>query len=163
MFIQPQKDNLNLENSVLEPTQSITFLGFQIDSISMKLLVPKEKKKSVIKEIRNFLKLDCCSPRKLAGLKGKLVSLQSSHSDFTLVEQTSFTLSVSLSPKEVGINHSSRCQVRDFTLFNSSKPMEWKGNQSISELRLCSLLQNQVQVPLSRKETRQSKLGHSSC
>ncbi|KAM9975615.1 hypothetical protein ACTFIW_005488 [Dictyostelium discoideum] len=59
---------LNLEKSVLEPTQSITFLGLQIDSVSMKLLVPKEKKKSVIEEIRNFLKLDCCSPRKLAGL-----------------------------------------------------------------------------------------------
>ncbi|KAM9985671.1 hypothetical protein ACTFIZ_012368 [Dictyostelium cf. discoideum] len=37
---------LNLEKSVLEPTQSITFLGLQIDSLSMKLLVPKEKKKS---------------------------------------------------------------------------------------------------------------------
>ncbi|EAL73789.1 hypothetical protein DDB_G0267304 [Dictyostelium discoideum AX4] len=67
---------LNLEKSVLELTQSITFLGLQIGSISMKLLVPKEKKKSVIKEIRNFLKLDCCSPRKLAGLKGKLVALK---------------------------------------------------------------------------------------
>ncbi|KAM9967310.1 hypothetical protein ACTFIR_007550 [Dictyostelium discoideum] len=29
---------LNLEKSVLEPTQSITFLGLQIDSVSMKLL-----------------------------------------------------------------------------------------------------------------------------
>ncbi|KAM9985662.1 hypothetical protein ACTFIZ_012349 [Dictyostelium cf. discoideum] len=45
---------LNLEKSVLEPTQSITFLRLQIDSLSMKLLVPKEKKKSVIKEIRNL-------------------------------------------------------------------------------------------------------------
>ncbi|KAM9954862.1 hypothetical protein ACTFIW_000965 [Dictyostelium discoideum] len=67
---------LNLEKSVVEPTQSITFLGLQIDSVSMKLLVPKEKKKSVIKDIRNFLKLDCCSPRKLAGLKGKLIALK---------------------------------------------------------------------------------------
>ncbi|KAM9962854.1 hypothetical protein ACTFIR_005771 [Dictyostelium discoideum] len=67
---------LNLENNVLEPTQSITFLGLQIDSVSMKLLVLKEKKKSVIKEKRNFLKLDCCSPRKLAGLKGKLIALK---------------------------------------------------------------------------------------
>ncbi|KAM9997147.1 hypothetical protein ACTFIZ_007941 [Dictyostelium cf. discoideum] len=30
---------LNLEKNVLEPTQSITFLGLQIDSLSMKLLV----------------------------------------------------------------------------------------------------------------------------
>ncbi|KAM9972551.1 hypothetical protein ACTFIR_011918 [Dictyostelium discoideum] len=75
---------LNLEKSVLEPTQSITFLGLQIDSVSMKLLVPKEKKKSVIKEIRNFLKLDCCSPRKLAGLKGKLIALKDSVIPFRL-------------------------------------------------------------------------------
>ncbi|KAM9975482.1 hypothetical protein ACTFIW_012066 [Dictyostelium discoideum] len=75
---------LNQEKSVLEPTQSITFLGLQIDSVSMKLLVPKEKKKSVIKEIRNFLKLDCCSPRKLAGLKGKLIALKDAVIPFRL-------------------------------------------------------------------------------
>ncbi|KAM9994364.1 hypothetical protein ACTFIZ_007597 [Dictyostelium cf. discoideum] len=75
---------LNLEKSFLEPTQSITFLGLQIDSLSMKLLVPKEKKKSVIKEIRNFLKLDCCSPRKLAGLKGKLIALKDAIIPFRL-------------------------------------------------------------------------------
>ncbi|KAM9954289.1 hypothetical protein ACTFIW_003830 [Dictyostelium discoideum] len=72
------------QKSVLEPTQSITFLGLQIDSVSMKLLVPKEKKKSVIKEIRNFLKLDCCSPRKLAGLKGKLIALKDAVIPFRL-------------------------------------------------------------------------------
>ncbi|KAM9974294.1 hypothetical protein ACTFIR_012815 [Dictyostelium discoideum] len=75
---------LNLEKSVLEPTQSITFLGLQIDSVSMKLLVPKEKKRSIIKEIRNFLKLDCCSPRKLAGLKGKLIALKDAVIPFRL-------------------------------------------------------------------------------
>ncbi|KAM9974314.1 hypothetical protein ACTFIR_012835 [Dictyostelium discoideum] len=118
---------LNLEKSVLEPTQSITFLGLQIDSVSMKLLVPKEKKKSIIKEIRNFLKLDCCSPRKLAGLKGKLIALkdvQTLHSPNKQVP-----LSVSHSRQwRLGciIPHSSRGQVRDFTLVNSPKPMEWK-------------------------------------
>ncbi|KAN0022944.1 hypothetical protein ACTFIU_009027 [Dictyostelium citrinum] len=75
---------LNLEKSVLEPTQSITFLGLQIDSVSMQLLVPKEKKKSVIKEIRNFLKLDSCTPRKLAGLKGKLIALKDAVIPFRL-------------------------------------------------------------------------------
>ncbi|KAN0045076.1 hypothetical protein ACTA71_006604 [Dictyostelium dimigraforme] len=75
---------LNLEKSILEPTQSITFLGLEIDSLSMKLLVPKEKKKSVIKEIRNFLKLDQCSPRKLAGLKGKLIALKDAIIPFRL-------------------------------------------------------------------------------
>ncbi|KAM9955066.1 hypothetical protein ACTFIW_008730 [Dictyostelium discoideum] len=75
---------LNLEKSVLRPTQSIRFLGFKIDSVSMKLLVPKEKNKSVIKEIRNFLKLDCCSPRKLAGLKGKIIALKDAVIPFRL-------------------------------------------------------------------------------
>ncbi|KAM9974167.1 hypothetical protein ACTFIR_003883 [Dictyostelium discoideum] len=45
----------------------------------MKLLVPKEKKKSVIKEIRNFLKLDCCSSRKLAEFKGNPSKSEISH------------------------------------------------------------------------------------
>ncbi|KAN0040727.1 hypothetical protein ACTA71_009065 [Dictyostelium dimigraforme] len=75
---------LNPEKSILEPTQSITFLGLEIDSLSMKLLVPKEKKKSVIKEIRNFLKLDQCSPPKLAGLKGKLIALKDAIIPFRL-------------------------------------------------------------------------------
>ncbi|KAN0037798.1 hypothetical protein ACTFIV_003153 [Dictyostelium citrinum] len=74
---------LNLEKNVLEPTQSITFLGLQIDSISMQLLVPKEKK-SVIKEIRNFLKLGSCTPRKLAGLNGKLIALKDAVIPFRL-------------------------------------------------------------------------------
>ncbi|KAM9955051.1 hypothetical protein ACTFIW_008715 [Dictyostelium discoideum] len=69
---------LNLEKSVLEPTQSITFLVLQIDSVSMKLLVPKEKKKSVIKEIRNFLKLDCCSPRSKLTTRWTFVPSQTS-------------------------------------------------------------------------------------
>ncbi|KAN0018540.1 hypothetical protein ACTFIU_011158 [Dictyostelium citrinum] len=77
---------LNLEKSVLEPTQSITFLWLQIDSVSMQLLVPKEKKKSVIKEIRNFLKLDSCTPRKLAGLKGKLIALEDAVIPFRFVQ-----------------------------------------------------------------------------
>ncbi|KAM9955137.1 hypothetical protein ACTFIW_008801 [Dictyostelium discoideum] len=75
---------LNLEKSVLEPTQSITFLRLRIDLVSIKLLIPKEKNKSVIKEIRNFLKLDCCSPRKLAGLKGKLIALKNAVIPFRL-------------------------------------------------------------------------------
>ncbi|KAM9994450.1 hypothetical protein ACTFIZ_012917 [Dictyostelium cf. discoideum] len=36
------------------------------------------------------------------------------------------------------VPHSARGQVRDFSLVNSSKPMEWKRNKSISKLRLYS-------------------------
>ncbi|KAN0001093.1 hypothetical protein ACTFIZ_002299 [Dictyostelium cf. discoideum] len=57
---------LNLEKTVLEKTQSITFLRLQINSLSMKLL------------------LDCCSPRKLAGLKGKLIVLKDAVIPFRL-------------------------------------------------------------------------------
>ncbi|KAM9954294.1 hypothetical protein ACTFIW_003835 [Dictyostelium discoideum] len=64
MFIQPQKDN-----------------GFTCQT---SFQVPKENKKSVIKEIRNFLKLDCCSPRNLAGLKGKLIALKDAVIPFRL-------------------------------------------------------------------------------
>ncbi|KAM9974268.1 hypothetical protein ACTFIR_012789 [Dictyostelium discoideum] len=138
MFIQPQKDNgftsqtrfqVKSGKNVLEPTQSITFLGLQIDSVSMKLLVPKEKKKSIKKEIRNFLKLDCCSPRKLAGLKGKLIALKDAVIPFRLYTHVK----------------------RDFTLVNSLKPMEWKGNQSISKLRLCSHWKGNGSVRISHE------------
>ncbi|KAN0030092.1 hypothetical protein ACTFIV_011315 [Dictyostelium citrinum] len=108
---------LNLEKSVLEPTQSITFLGLQIDSISMQLLVPKEKKKSVIKEIRNFLKLDSCTPRKQVPLSVPI------------------TLKLRLGSI---IRHPSRCQVRDLKLVNSLNSMEWKRDKSFSKLPLCS-------------------------
>ncbi|KAM9994433.1 hypothetical protein ACTFIZ_012879 [Dictyostelium cf. discoideum] len=78
MFLQPQKDNgttcqtwfkLNLEKSVLQPTQSITFLGLQIDSLSMKLLVPKEEKcnqrnKKLFKARLLLPKKTCCFKRK---------------------------------------------------------------------------------------------------
>ncbi|KAN0045069.1 hypothetical protein ACTA71_006597 [Dictyostelium dimigraforme] len=85
MFNQPQEDNgPSSKTRILEPTQSITFPGLEIDSLSMKLLVPKEKKNSVIKGIRNFLKLDQCSPRKLAGLKGKLIALKDAIIPFKL-------------------------------------------------------------------------------
>ncbi|KAM9957063.1 hypothetical protein ACTFIR_003800 [Dictyostelium discoideum] len=79
MFIQPQKDNgLTCQTRFQvksgkegSRTNSIYyFLGLQIDSVSMKLLVPKEKKKSVIKL--------------LAGLKGKLIALKDAVIPFRL-------------------------------------------------------------------------------
>ncbi|KAM9974012.1 hypothetical protein ACTFIR_009354 [Dictyostelium discoideum] len=76
---------LNLKNSVLQPTQSIECLGLKIDSVLMKLLDPQRKKKSFIKEIRNFLKLDCCSQRKFSGLKGKLIALKDAVIPFGLL------------------------------------------------------------------------------
>ncbi|KAM9975456.1 hypothetical protein ACTFIW_013337 [Dictyostelium discoideum] len=112
---------LNIEKSVLEPTQSITFLGLQIDSVSMKLLVPKEKKKSVIKEIRNFLKLDCFSHRKLACLKGKLIALKDAVIPFRLYTRRtnkfhSQCLTLANGDWDQSFPIPQRRQVRDFTL-----------------------------------------------
>ncbi|KAM9975685.1 hypothetical protein ACTFIW_003634 [Dictyostelium discoideum] len=91
----------------------------------MKLLVPREKEKSFIKEIRNFLKLDCCSPRKLAGLKGKLIALKDVVITFKLYIRRTNKLLSQCHSRQSGsgsiITHSSRRQVRDFTLVNSSK------------------------------------------
>ncbi|KAM9955001.1 hypothetical protein ACTFIW_000831 [Dictyostelium discoideum] len=84
-YVKSRKEgSRNKLNYVSKIFQSITFLGLQIDSESMKLLVPIEKKKRVIKEIRNFLKLDCCSPRKLASLKRKLIALKDAVIPFRL-------------------------------------------------------------------------------
>ncbi|KAM9975518.1 hypothetical protein ACTFIW_012102 [Dictyostelium discoideum] len=130
---------LNLEQSVLEPTQSITFLGLQIDSVSMKLLVPREKKKSVIKEIGNFLKLDYCSPRKLAGLKGKLIALKDAVIPFRPYTRRTnkfhsqcLTLANGDWDQSIPIPQDVKSEI--ITLINSSKPMEWKGNQNTCNL-----------------------------
>ncbi|KAN0025495.1 hypothetical protein ACTFIU_003756 [Dictyostelium citrinum] len=52
---------LNLEKNVHEPTQSITFLGLKVDSVSMQLLVPKE---------------ECHQRDQIIRLKGKLFALK---------------------------------------------------------------------------------------
>ncbi|EAL73800.1 hypothetical protein DDB_G0267326 [Dictyostelium discoideum AX4] len=100
---------LNLEKSVLEPTQSIT------------LLLPKKA---------------CWFKRKANRTERCSHPIQTLHSSN---KQVSLSVSDS-SQRRLGsiIPHSSRGQVRDFTLVNSSKPMEWKRNQSVSKLRLCS-------------------------
>ncbi|KAM9954240.1 hypothetical protein ACTFIW_003781 [Dictyostelium discoideum] len=51
---------------------------------AVKTCTSNAEKKSVIKEIRNFLKLGCCSPRKLADLKGKLIALKDAVIPFRL-------------------------------------------------------------------------------
>ncbi|KAM9975672.1 hypothetical protein ACTFIW_000789 [Dictyostelium discoideum] len=74
-----------------------------------------------------------CSPRKLAGLKLKLISLKDAVTPIILFTSRTNkshsqcpTLSVSLSPKEIVINHtphSLRLQVRDFSMVRA---MEWE-------------------------------------
>ncbi|KAM9975458.1 hypothetical protein ACTFIW_013339 [Dictyostelium discoideum] len=78
MFIQPQKDNRLTCQTWFQVksgkgcsrTNSINYVSWIAnDSVLMNLLVPKEKKKKCHQGNKKLLKLDRCSPRKLAGLK----------------------------------------------------------------------------------------------
>ncbi|KAM9954309.1 hypothetical protein ACTFIW_003850 [Dictyostelium discoideum] len=58
------------------------FFGLQIDSVSMKLTGAKKKHLKASLKVLGFK--DCCSPRKLAGLKGKLIALKDAVIPFRL-------------------------------------------------------------------------------
>ncbi|KAM9974165.1 hypothetical protein ACTFIR_003881 [Dictyostelium discoideum] len=103
---------LNLEKSVLEPTQSITFS-------------------------------DCKSIRKLTGLKGNLIVLKGSIIPFRLYTRRtnkfhSQCLRLANGDWDQSFPIPQDVKSIVFTLVNSYKPMEWKGNKSFSKLRLCS-------------------------
>ncbi|KAN0008797.1 hypothetical protein ACTFIU_002090 [Dictyostelium citrinum] len=100
---------LNLEKSVLEPTQSITFLGLQIDSVSMQKADRTQR---------------CSHPIPIVHSKNKQVPL---------------SLHIAIKRRLGSIiRHPSRCQVRDLKLVNSVNSMEWQRDKSVSKLRLCS-------------------------
>jgi ribonuclease HI len=63
---------LNLNKSQLKPTQKITFLGMEICSKTMQVLLPKEKLKSIKKELQKLSKKESVSARTIARVLGKL-------------------------------------------------------------------------------------------
>ena len=67
--------DMNKKKSVLEPTQQITFLGMELDSERMKILVPREKVRKTLQEARRTLGLKKIKLRKLAAFSGLLSSL----------------------------------------------------------------------------------------
>ncbi|KAN0018529.1 hypothetical protein ACTFIU_011147 [Dictyostelium citrinum] len=97
--------------------------------------------KSVIKEIRNFLKLDSCSPRKLAGLKRKLIALKDAVIPFRLYTGKTnkfhcrcLSLSNGDWDQSFVIPQDVKSEISNWlTLL-----MEWQRDKSISKLRLCS-------------------------
>ncbi|XP_066591915.1 uncharacterized protein [Prorops nasuta] len=65
---------VNYKKSVLKPSQRCTFLGFIIDSSSMELELPEEKKLSLKKFIKNLISKEECCIRHFAQLIGILVA-----------------------------------------------------------------------------------------
>ena len=64
------------KKSVLYPAQNVTFLGFNIDSVSMTVQLTDEKLKTTLAKCQEFLDLDKYTIRQLAQIIGKLVSTE---------------------------------------------------------------------------------------
>ena len=60
--------------SVIKPTQSITFLGFDLNSVTMQVTVPPTKALDIKNTVLNTMQLDNISVRQFAGLLGKLAA-----------------------------------------------------------------------------------------
>ena len=63
---------VNYQKSQLHPTQSIEFLGFHINSVTLNISPPLAKVKSIRKECRKVLENPDIMIRELARLLGKL-------------------------------------------------------------------------------------------
>lgn len=65
---------INFEKSIMIPDTVCKFLGYTIDSQSMKIALPIEKQTSIIEEIQKFVQLKRCKIRRFARLLGLLIS-----------------------------------------------------------------------------------------
>jgi len=65
---------INWEKSMLQPSQTTEFLGFQINSLSMMFFLPEEKINHIKQKCKEMLKLEKVSVRQIAKLTGKLTS-----------------------------------------------------------------------------------------
>lgn len=65
---------INTTKSVLNPQQTITFLGFSFNSLSMKISLTEEKAQIIKRKIKEFKKKTQCTVRSFAQLIGTLVA-----------------------------------------------------------------------------------------
>lgn len=63
---------INREKSQLAPSQQIRFLGFQVDSVIVKLLLPKDNIQQIIQMCHNLATQQVISLRSLSQLLGKM-------------------------------------------------------------------------------------------
>jgi hypothetical protein len=66
---------IGLKKSVLTPTQQITFLGFQLDTVRNQLSIPPEKIRKIRREAQKLLLAGQSSARKFASVLGLLNSV----------------------------------------------------------------------------------------
>jgi hypothetical protein len=66
---------INKNKSVLEPTQKLIFLGFELDLKVGEVRVPNQKCKKVIDDLRRLEKASCPSIRHVASVLGRIRSL----------------------------------------------------------------------------------------
>ena len=62
---------VNSEKSILEPSQSLEFLGFTINSVPMQIQLPKENIRKIVQEARSLLACETVTVRDLARFIGK--------------------------------------------------------------------------------------------
>ena len=65
---------INLQKSILTPCHQIQFLGVEIDSITMTISLPLQKKEQIILQCKNILNHSGVSLRQLTQLIGRLLS-----------------------------------------------------------------------------------------
>ena len=65
---------VNREKSVLKPTQKVEFLGFELDSVNMKVTVTEKKMQKIVDFCVDVLEKESISIRVFASLIGKLVA-----------------------------------------------------------------------------------------
>jgi hypothetical protein len=73
-LLQEMGFTINIEKSLLTPSQTVEYLGFKIDSKSMTFLFPKRKIKDLIKECSRVKQSLSIPVRKLASLIGKITA-----------------------------------------------------------------------------------------
>ena len=66
---------VNTEKSCLEPTQRLEYLGFELDSVAMKIWAPAKKLANTKKAIKAFIRGKAATARDAASILGKLHSL----------------------------------------------------------------------------------------
>ena len=63
---------VNRPKSVLDPCQQITYLGFQVDSLLMQLLLPEEKIQLIVTDCKRMLTKGTIAAQELASVIGRL-------------------------------------------------------------------------------------------
>lgn len=65
---------INVEKSVLEPSTSAVFLGYEINSVSMQVSLTDKKREKFIRAANDILSQPACSIRELAGMVGLMTA-----------------------------------------------------------------------------------------